>query len=48
MSFRSDYVIWNNLVLGSFYSKIMYSERINTIENVYANKFHANRQKNDL
>ena len=39
--FRSDYVIWKNFVMGSVYSKIMYLERINIIEKVYANKFQT-------
>ena len=48
MSFlRNDYVIWKNFVLRLVNSKIMYWERINIIEKVYANK-NSNRQKNDL
>ena len=46
--FRPDYVMWNNLVLRSVYSKIMHIERINIIEKVYVNKFQLESLKNDL
>ena len=37
--FKGDYVTWKNFVPRSVYSKIMYLERVNVIEKLYANEF---------
>ena len=43
--FMNDYFMWMNSVQGSVYSKMMYLDRINIIEKIYANKFQLESSK---